>query len=147
MNIKYSTSFTVMPQHANYMGMIFGGELLARMDIAAAECVRRLLYSTEEKLYSVTVGVNNVSFLVGALVGDLIFLECKVLNVGLKSITVGIVGYREKWENGEREKICSGEFSFVTKKEPYDTKGYIHNLREKVLDELSKEVQELKMGY
>lgn len=124
--MKYTTSFTVMPCHSNYMTMIFGGELLARMDIAAAECIRTFLNSKSSNLYTVTVAVDKVTFLVGAEIGDLIWLECEIVRFGIKSFVVKIQGFRDQKGNPNKEKICTGEFTFVTKAQPKDTRGVAH---------------------
>lgn len=109
---KYTTSFVVMPKHCNYLGdMIFGGELLSQMDIAAAMAVRRAMYNCEHKK-AVTVRVTNVNFMVAALVGDLIQLEATVDEVTNRTLIVHVYGWREKQGTGVREKICYGEFTF-----------------------------------
>ena len=77
MNLIFENSFVVFPKDTNYNPpMVFGGKILAEMDIAAACCARRLLYSSHIK-DAVTVAVNNVSFFIGAEVKDLIFLDRK----------------------------------------------------------------------
>lgn len=40
-------SFTVFPDALNYGGSLFGGKLLAEMDLAASNAARRLLYGTD----------------------------------------------------------------------------------------------------
>ena len=44
---EYITDFTVFPEHINFVGSLFGGVLLGKMDIAAATLARKLLYSTD----------------------------------------------------------------------------------------------------
>jgi len=109
---NFETSFVVMPKDCNYLGdMLFGGALLAHMDIAAAMAVRRTLYSSEVKT-ALTVAVNNVTFLVGATIGDLIFLKATIIKLGIKSLTILVEGHRENQYNGTIDKICTGEFVF-----------------------------------
>lgn len=132
---KHSTAFTVMPQHSNYMSMVFGGEMLSRIDICAAECVRRFLYSSPVKLYALTVKVD-VEFHIGAEIGDIVFLEAEIESVGIKSITTKVVGYRET-SSGKRDKICSGNLRFVTKDSPQANKAYQHNLNDVFKDSIS----------
>ena len=119
-----------MPCHTNYMGMIFGGELMARMDIACAECVRLYMNSQFSQLYTVTVGVNNLQFLVGATVGDIIILDCNIVKFGYKSITVDIKGYRQSRGQPDLEKICTAEFTFVTKQQPFDKQACQHGFQQ-----------------
>lgn len=98
--------------------MIFGGKLLSEMDICAAMTTRRFLYASNEAKDAVTVAVKNVSFFVGAVIGDLIYLEGEVVRTGSTSIDIHVVGYREKHpvlgEEIKRQKICEGDFRFCS---------------------------------
>ena len=122
MNIKHSTSFTVYPEMCNFYEegkMLHGGYALMMMDRCAAECSRRLLYDAQlitEKIKAnsaVTVNVTDVTFFVGAMLGDIIFLNAEVVKLGSKRIDIQITGEREN-SKGEREKICEGKFVFVS---------------------------------
>lgn len=111
-NLSYQTSFAVMPKDCNYlMDMLCGGNLLYHMDIAAAMAVRRAFYGIELDT-ALTVGVDGVKFFVGASVGDLITLVATVTKVGIKSITVNVLGHRERKSDGEIEQICEGVFTY-----------------------------------
>lgn len=108
----YTTSFTVMPNDCNYlMDMLCGGVLLYHMDIAAAMAARRILYGTGCK-NALTVALNDVKFLIGATVGDLIKLKAEVITIGIKSLTIKVIGHRENRDNGSDEQICEGTFVF-----------------------------------
>lgn len=117
---KHSTSFTVYPDMCNYMNvndkpMVHGGYMLMMMDRVSAECSRRLLYSSPTQADSaVTVSVTDVTFFVGALLGDIIFLEAEVVKLGNKRIEIQVTGFRESC-TGSREKICEGKFIFVSR--------------------------------
>ncbi|WP_437192746.1 acyl-CoA thioesterase [Planctomicrobium sp. SH527] len=120
MNFRYrtfETSFTVFPHMTNYMyPMIFGGEMLSQMDIAAAMCVRRALYDSPTGCDSaVTVHCSDINFLVGAQVGDLILLKANISDVGTKSISVHVEGFRD--QAIEPVKLCDGRFIFVSQKQ------------------------------
>lgn len=118
METIFNHTFTVFPEHTNYMPpMIFGGKLLSEMDICSAMTARRFLYSSDTARDAVTVAVSNVSFYVGAVVKDLIFLQGEVVRTGISSIDIHVSGYREK-DGGVREKICDGDFRFVSCKKP-----------------------------
>lgn len=120
-NTIFNHTFTVFPQDSNYMPpMIFGGKLLSEMDICAAMTARRFLYSSKTAKDAVTVAVSNVNFYVGAVVKDLIFLKGEVVRTGISSIDIHVSGYREKAgdDNELKEKICDGDFRFVSCKEP-----------------------------
>lgn len=111
---EHITSFVVMPEHSNYMNMLFGGKLLAEMDICAAMTVRQFLYESPCDR-ALTVGVEKVKFLIGAEIGDLIFLKGKITYSGVKSIKIWIEGWRSR--KGGNEHICEGEFIFVSAKD------------------------------
>ena len=64
---------------------------------------------------AVTVHCTDINFLVGAQVGDLILLKSEIDQVGSKSISVRVEGYRERADG--IEKLCDGRFVFVSKKE------------------------------
>lgn len=111
----YDTSFVVMPKDCNYLqNMLFGGELLAQMDLCAAMAIRRTLYIHPDLDTALTVGVNNVQFREGPLLGDLIFLHAYVIKVGIKSITVKVEGRSECKVSGDTSDVCVGEFAFIT---------------------------------
>lgn len=115
-NKFFETSFVVMPQDTNYMPpMVFGGKVMAEMDIAAAMAVRRAIIDSPTAKDAVTTRVNNIEFHVGAKIGDLIFLKAEIVKLGITSITIEVEGVREL-KNGRREKICNGIFTFVTVK-------------------------------
>lgn len=137
MNLNHNTSFTVYPDMCNYMTknekpMVHGGYMLMMMDRVAAECCRRLLYDAKDQSVlppesipavlfgskmlikansALTVNVNDVTFYVGATLGDIIFLEAQVIELGIKRIVIQVNGERED-HNGKREKICDGKFTF-----------------------------------
>lgn len=130
-NFSHQTSFTIMPKDTNmYAPMVFGGRMLEKMDIAAAECVRLFLMGAEHQLYPVTVNVKDVTFFVGAKQGDLILFNCEIVTIGIKSLVVKVTGDRVSF-GSPTEKICEGIFTFVTKENPHSTVGVAHNMRNK----------------
>lgn len=127
MNLVFETTFTVFPQHTNYNPpMLFGGELLSQMDIAAAMAARRFLYDSPTCKDALTVAVSDVTFHVGAAVKDLIFLRATIIRAGIKSIGVLVEGWREKG-GASHEKICDGVFTFCAISD--DGKPAAHELK------------------
>ena len=114
--MKFDTSFTVFPSDANFNvpPCIFGGKMLAEMDICAAIVCRRALYGTE-CTDSVTVNAN-VDFFRPAYVGDLILINGKLIEAGTKSLVVQVNCIRESKETGKTEPMASGKFTFVSRK-------------------------------
>jgi acyl-CoA hydrolase len=115
MNLFYKTSFTVLPKDCNYhIPMIFGGEFFARMDLAAAACVSRLLHDSE--CDSAVTHKFEGEFLAAAEMGDIVFLNCEVIEIRYKSVTVEVTAYREKRATEGQTLIAKAKFVFVTKK-------------------------------
>lgn len=126
----FETNFTVFPQNTNYLfpdisgpladvvgvnrrPMVFGGKVLAEMDIAAAMCVIRAIYGTD-CWSALTVTVDNVTFWHGATLGDICYLKAELARTGHKSLDIQVEGEVEKHGSGERIRCCSGRFRFVT---------------------------------
>ena len=116
MNLKYSTSFVVYPDHTNTKSpLIFGGAFFSQIDKAADVAVRRFLYESDSSETAVT-HIHEGKFLKPCYLGDLIFLEAEILTTGVKSIVVEVKSYRERVKNKEinRELVAITQFVFVT---------------------------------
>lgn len=116
-------SFTVFPQDLNYAGSLFGGKVMAEMDIAGVKVVRRALYGTESD-GCVTASVDRIDFHKPAFLGDLVIMTSEIKSIGKSSIQVRITVIRES-SKGDTEEICAANFTFVAIK---DKKPYKHNL-------------------
>ena len=125
MNLIWTTSLRVFPQHCNHHnGMIFGGEILEQMDLAAAAAVARFLYDSPNGVSeALTVGVDKVTFHKGAKVGDLIIFTAKITEIGKKRITVNVSAERERldtiYQEVEQDKNNPKDFvgcEFISKK-------------------------------
>lgn len=123
MNTEYTTDFIVFPEHINSVGTLFGGMLLAKMDIAAATLARKLLYSSEAD-GAVTASMDKVDFLAPGHIGDLIIIKSILKSLGHSSILIQCKVYREDVQ-GISEKMCTAMFTFVAMKEG---KPHPHNL-------------------
>ncbi len=116
MNVKFESSFTVMPSHCNYMlPMIFGGHFFGEMDLCAACCVNRLLHDSE--CDSAVTHKFRGTFHAACQLGDIVFLEAQVIEVRQKAVTVIVKAYREKRAQAGRDFVAEAEFVFVTKKD------------------------------
>ena len=110
----FESNFTVMPSDCNYtQKVIFGGTLLAKMDITAANCVTRLLRLSDAAESAVTHKVLDVIFHKPSHCGDIIFLESKVVELRNKAITVDVTVYKEERKSDWRTLIATGKFVFV----------------------------------
>lgn len=127
----FDTTFTVYPEHCNYMTvedgltpMVHGGALLLKMDRAASDCVRLLLFKNNVEFdQALTVAVEHVEFLRGAKLGDLLDLQCIISKSGITSLTIGVNVYRQN-KDGEA-LMARGKFRFAIRK---NNRGVKHGI-------------------
>ena len=108
-------SVAVFPEDMNYAGALFGGKILAEIDIAAIKAVRRMLYYTECDA-AVTASIDRVDFLNPASLGDIIELTARIYKLGKTSVGVFVHVTREN-HRGQIDTICDASLVFVTLKE------------------------------
>ena len=118
-------TFTVFPEDLNFAGTLFGGKVLAEMDIAAVNAARRLLYGVVYDAV-VTASLSRVDFIAPAHLGDIIEIKSQIVKLGRTSIDL-IVHVQKEDSNGHFTTICEADFTFVVIK---DGKPFPH---EKVL--------------
>ena len=116
-------SFTVFPHDMNYAGALFGGKIMAEMDIAGVKVVRRALYGTGA-CGAVTASVDGINFMKPAQLGDLIIMTSEIKTIGKSSLNVRIKVDRES-DVGFVEEICSANFTFVAMR---DKRPFHHGL-------------------
>ena len=82
----------MMPRDTNPHGTIFGGVLLANIDIAGAIAARRevLLRGGNPLATFVTVAINRVEFKKPVLVGDVVKFQTTLVKIGRTSVTMHI---------------------------------------------------------
>jgi acyl-CoA hydrolase len=115
-------SFLVFPEDINYAGTLFGGKVLAEMDVTALKAARRILYGTECNGAG-TVSVNKVDFISPAHLGDIIELTACIRKLGRTSIEIYVHVAKEN-HSGEIAVICDATFVFVAVK---NAKPHPHN--------------------
>ncbi|HSJ63598.1 MAG TPA: acyl-CoA thioesterase [Gemmatimonadaceae bacterium] len=98
----------MMPQHANNLGHVFGGVILAMMDKAAAVAAIR-----HARMSCVTVSVDRVDFREPIHVGDLVVMKSSVNYVGRTSLEVGVRIEAEDMIGGSRRHTNSCYLTFV----------------------------------
>ena len=115
-DFEFINYFTVMPKHCNYhIPMIFGGEFLAQIDIAAAMCVAAVVKNSEIATYAVTHKVK-CEFLAAAQMGDIIKLTSNLVELRKKSIAIKVVAETTARNNKDSPKLVAlAELVFVTK--------------------------------
>ena len=98
----------MMPQHANILGHVFGGVVLAMMDRTAAVAAIR-----HARAACVTVSVDRVDFREPIHVGDLVIMKASVNFVGRTSMEVGVRVESENMIGGSRRHNNSCYLTFV----------------------------------
>jgi acyl-CoA thioesterase YciA len=97
-----------MPADANANGDIFGGWMMAQMDLAGAVmAVRRA------KGRVATVAVEAMAFHRPVTIGDLVSCYAELERVGRTSMTVRIDAWVERRVGGKAEQVTSGLFTYV----------------------------------
>ena len=114
--IKYSQ--LVMPQDANVLGTLFGGQMVSWMDIAAAKAVHRFLKETPADA-ALTRAIDAIEFKEPVHVGDWLNFEAKIRATGKTSINIKIDAFKET-KNVERLLACTANFTFVSVKKLED---------------------------
>jgi acyl-CoA thioesterase YciA len=80
-----------MPHDANMHGDVFGGWIMAQVDLAGAVCATRRANGRV-----VTISVNAFLFKHPVFVGDLLTIYTDIVKVGNTSITVNVECYAER---------------------------------------------------
>ena len=97
-----------MPADANANGDIFGGWMMAQMDLAGSVvAVRRA------KGRVATVAVEAMAFHRPVLIGDLVSCYAELERVGRSSMTIRIDAWVERRASGAAEQVTSGTFTYV----------------------------------
>ncbi len=102
------TTKVVLPNDTNTLGNLFGGELLAWMDVIASVSAHRHC-----KRVVVTASVNNVSFKQPIKEASIVTLEAKVSRAFTSSMEVFVDVYVEDHVTGERIKCNEAIYTFV----------------------------------
>ena len=97
-----------MPADANPNGDIFGGWLLAQMDLAGGSAA-----SQRARGRVATVAVEAMTFHLPVFVGDEVSCYAEIRRVGRTSITIEIETWVRRRDVGERVKVTQGVFTYV----------------------------------
>ena len=97
-----------MPADANANGDIFGGWVLAQMDLAGGS-----LAVQRSRGRVATVAVTGMSFHLPVFIGDEVSCYGTITKIGRSSITVHIESWARRHRSGERVKVTEGTFTYV----------------------------------
>ncbi len=99
-----------MPADTNAHGTIFGGWVMAQVDIAGSVPAWERAQGPV-----VTVAVNSFVFKEPVFVGDLVSFYARVIRVGRTSITVDVAVFSQRGRSGTREavKVTEAQLTYV----------------------------------
>jgi acyl-CoA thioesterase YciA len=97
-----------MPADTNPAGDIFGGWVLAQMDLAAG-----IVAHSRARSRVVTAALDGMAFHRPVYVGDLVSCYAKVTRIGRTSMTVEVETYARRGRTGEEVKVTEGRFTVV----------------------------------
>lgn len=102
------TTKVVLPNDTNTLGNLFGGQLLAWMDVIASVSAHR-----HSRRVVVTASVNNVSFNSPIFHASIVTLEAKVSRAFNSSMEVFVDVFVEDHVSGKRSKSNEAIYTFV----------------------------------
>ncbi len=97
-----------MPADANAAGDVFGGWVMAQMDLAAG--IRSGERSTGRV---VTAAINALSFKLPVKIGDTLELYTNVMKVGRSSMTIEVEAWAQRYLTHEKVKVTDADFVMV----------------------------------
>jgi acyl-CoA thioesterase YciA len=97
-----------MPADANPNGDIFGGWLLAQMDLAGGTAAAQ-----RAKGRVATVAITGMTFRLPVFVGDEVSCYCTIEKVGRSSMAIRIESWARRRDAGEAVKVTEGLFTYV----------------------------------
>lgn len=97
-----------MPADTNPSGDIFGGWVLAQMDLAAG-----IIAARRAKGRVATVALDGMAFLRPVNVGDVVSCYAQVTRIGRTSLTVEVETYVLRGRVGDEVKVTEGHFTMV----------------------------------
>ena len=98
-----------MPADCNANGDIFGGWVMAQVDIAGSVLPARLVRGR-----MATVAVNQFIFKQPVRVGDILSFFARITKVGRTSVTVQVEVYAERYRSqGDYSKVTEAQLTYV----------------------------------
>ena len=92
LSAKYSQF--VMPDHINVVGTLFGGQMIAWVDLSAAKVAHRFLKGTNVD-GAVTRTIDKVEFKEPVYLGDWVNFLATIVSIGKTSFTIQVDAYAE----------------------------------------------------
>lgn len=105
---QVETVHMIRPNHLNGAGRLFGGMLMQWLDEVAGMVAKR-----HTRANVITASVDNLRFIHGAYLGEMVVIIGKVTYVGNTSLEVRVDTYVERLEDGMRHAINRAYFTMV----------------------------------
>ena len=102
------TRTVAMPKDTNPNGDIFGGWLMAQMDLGSG-----ILASKTAKTRVVTVAVDGMSFLRPVRVGDTVACYAWVESIGRTSMKIPVEAWVQPYRRTEQTRVTRAVFTYV----------------------------------
>jgi acyl-CoA thioesterase YciA len=103
------TRTLAMPADTNQNGDIFGGWLLAQMDISGGVFAAKITKSR-----NVTVAIDAINFRKPVYVGDLVSVYGKLVRIGRTSLTVHLEAWVVRRKEMQSILVTDGNFTYVS---------------------------------
>ena len=128
MNDISEYSELVQPTHINTAGTLFGGYMLAWLDLAAAKAASEFLEKTDA-WGAVTRALDKVEFKEPVYLGDWVKCKSQIIKTGNTSLKIQVQAFAESKDHGKR-LACTAEITFVAviKNETGELISFEHNL-------------------
>jgi acyl-CoA thioesterase YciA len=107
-DIEPAIRIVAMPADANPSGDIFGGWIMSMMDMAGGTIAFK-----RARGRVVTVAVNEFTFHVPVLVGDIVSCYAEIRHIGRTSIRTWVEVWVQRKGGGDLINVTEGEFTYV----------------------------------
>ncbi len=108
MSREFITSILVTPNYANFSGVMHGGALVQILDQVAYACATKFC-----GVGTITMAINNASFIAPIQIGKILHLLANVNYVGKTSLEIGIKAIAEDPKTGEKQHTNSAYFTML----------------------------------
>ena len=98
----------VLPNHTNQLGTIFGGQLVAWIDIAGS-----IAASRHSRTVCVTASIDTMHFVAPVRVGQIVNIYASVNYTGRTSMEIGVRVDSEDPRSGHRTHVATAYLTFV----------------------------------
>ena len=98
----------VLPQHTNALGGVFGGQIMAWVDLCAAICAQR-----HASTMAVTAFVDDLKFELPVKTGEIVRLEARVTATFRTSMEIEVIVEGENGRTGKRWPCVTALVTFV----------------------------------